>query len=52
MVAPTLPYGARREYPDNITSLDIAKSISSALVKRMAAMVSANDLVPFSIISD
>jgi threonyl-tRNA synthetase len=28
MVALTFPDGARREYPDNISGLDIAKGIS------------------------
>jgi threonyl-tRNA synthetase len=38
MVALTFPDGARREYPDNITGLDIAKGISPSLAKRTAAM--------------
>src|ERR1700741_4445923 len=38
MVALTFPDGARREYPDNITGLDIAKGISSSLAKRTVAM--------------
>src|SRR5262250_467855 len=38
MVALTFPDGARREYPQNTTGLDIAKSISPSLAKRTAAM--------------
>src|ERR1700757_3776458 len=38
MVALTFPDGARREYPDNITGLDVAKGISSSLAKRTVAM--------------
>src|SRR6202161_3530889 len=38
MVALTFPDGARRDYPDNITGLDIAKSISPSLAKRTVAM--------------
>ncbi|HEX5778504.1 MAG TPA: TGS domain-containing protein, partial [Xanthobacteraceae bacterium] len=38
MVALTFPDGARREYPDNITGLEIAKSISPSLAKRTVAM--------------
>src|SRR6202165_740393 len=38
MVALTFPDGARREYPDNSTGLDIAKGISPSLAKRTAAM--------------
>jgi len=38
MVALTFPDGARREYPDNITGLDIAKGISPSLAKRTVAM--------------
>src|SRR3982074_3069068 len=38
MVALTFPDGARREYPDNITGLDIAKGISPSLAKRPVAM--------------
>src|ERR1700747_1174551 len=38
MVALTFPDGARREYPANITGLDIAKSISPSLAKRTVAM--------------
>ena len=38
MVALTFPDGARREYPQNITGLDIAKGISPSLAKRTVAM--------------
>src|SRR6185369_9302051 len=38
MVALTFPDGARREYPANITGLDIAKGISPSLAKRTVAM--------------
>src|SRR6187397_3449608 len=38
MVALTFPDGARREYPTNITGLDIAKGISPSLAKRTVAM--------------
>src|SRR5438874_10685548 len=38
MVALTFPDGARREYPPNITGLDIAKGISPSLAKRTVAM--------------
>jgi threonyl-tRNA synthetase len=38
MVALTFPDGARREYPDNITGLEIAKAISPSLAKRTVAM--------------
>src|ERR1700686_385688 len=38
MGALTFPDGARREYPDNITGLDIAKGISPSLAKRTIAM--------------
>jgi threonyl-tRNA synthetase len=38
MVALTFPDGARREFPDNITGLDIAKGISPSLAKRTVAM--------------
>jgi threonyl-tRNA synthetase len=39
MVALTFPDGARREYPENITGLDIAKAISPSLAKRTVAVV-------------
>ena len=38
MVALTFPDGARRDYPDGITGLDIAKGISPSLAKRTVAM--------------
>src|SRR5205814_8058180 len=38
MVALTFPDGARRDYPDTITGLDIAKGISPSLAKRTVAM--------------
>jgi threonyl-tRNA synthetase len=38
MVALTFPDGARRDYPDHITGLDIAKGISPSLAKRTVAM--------------
>src|SRR3954470_23813204 len=37
-IALTFPDGARREYPTNITGLDIAKGISPSLAKRTVAM--------------
>ena len=38
MVALTFPDGARREFPDGISGLDIAKGISPSLAKRTVAM--------------
>ena len=38
MVTLTFPDGARREYPDNSTGLDVAKTISPSLAKRTVAM--------------
>ena len=38
MVALTFPDGARRDYPDNITGLEVAKAISPSLAKRTVAM--------------
>jgi len=38
MVALTFPDGARREFPDNITGLDIARGISPSLARRTVAM--------------
>jgi len=35
----TFPDGARREYPANITGLDVARSIAPSLAKRAVAMV-------------
>src|SRR3974390_918672 len=39
MVHVTFPDGARREFPQNTTGLDIAKGISPSLAKRSVAMV-------------
>src|SRR5215470_11443114 len=38
MVALTFPDGARRDYPHEITGLDVAKGISPSLAKRTVAM--------------
>src|ERR1700679_2520701 len=38
MVAVTFPDGARRDFPQNTTGLDIAKGISPSLAKRTVAM--------------
>ena len=38
MVALTFPDGARRDYPQDTTGLDIAKGISPSLAKRTVAM--------------
>jgi threonyl-tRNA synthetase len=38
MVALTFPDGARRDYPDGSTGLDVAKAISPSLAKRTVAM--------------
>jgi threonyl-tRNA synthetase len=38
MVALTFPDGARRDYPQGTTGLDVAKGISSSLAKRTVAM--------------
>src|SRR6266516_3880929 len=38
MVALTFPDGARREFPNGITGLDVAKGISPSLAKRTVAM--------------
>src|SRR5712671_4301839 len=38
MVALTFPDGARRDYPNGITGLDLAKGISPSLAKRTVAM--------------
>ena len=38
MVALTFPDGARRDYPDNSSGLDVAKGISPSLAKRTVAM--------------
>src|SRR6266581_673723 len=44
MVALTFPDGARREYPNGSTGLDIAKGISPSLAKRTVAMALDNAL--------
>jgi threonyl-tRNA synthetase len=38
MVALTFPDGARRDYPNGITGIDVAKAISPSLAKRTVAM--------------
>jgi threonyl-tRNA synthetase len=38
MVGLTFPDGARREFPDNISGLDVAKGLSPSLAKRTVAM--------------
>ncbi len=43
MVALTFPDGARRDYPNGITGLDIAKGISPSLAKRTVAMALDGD---------
>src|SRR6476469_6345941 len=48
MVALTFPDGARREYPDGITGLDIAKGISPSLAKRTVAMALDGELADLS----
>jgi threonyl-tRNA synthetase len=48
MVALTFPDGARRDYPDNITGLDIAKGISPSLAKRTVAMALDGKLADLS----
>ncbi|MET0923315.1 MAG: TGS domain-containing protein, partial [Xanthobacteraceae bacterium] len=44
MVALTFPDGARRDYPANITGLDVAKGISPSLAKRTVAMALDGEL--------
>ena len=44
-IALTFPDGARREYPRNITGLEIAKGISPSLAKRTVAMALDGDMV-------
>ena len=44
MVTLTFPDGARREYPDNSTGLDVAKAISPSLAKRTVAMALDGEL--------
>src|SRR2546430_5933642 len=48
MVALTFPDGARRDYPNNITGLDIAKGISPSLAKRTVAMALDGTLADLS----
>ena len=48
MVALTFPDGARREYPQGTTGLDIAKGISPSLAKRTVAMVLDGTLADLS----
>src|SRR5882724_2935334 len=43
-IALTFPDGARREFPKNITGLDIAKGISPSLAKRTVAMELDGDM--------
>src|SRR3954470_4775366 len=43
-IALTFPDGACREYPENITGLDIAKGISPSLAKRTVAMALDGEL--------
>src|SRR5215207_6020982 len=44
MVALTFPDGARRDFPDGITGLDVAKGISPSLAKRTVAMALDGEL--------
>ena len=39
MVALTFPDGARRDYPNGITGIEVAKAISPSLAKRAIATV-------------
>ncbi len=48
MVAVTFPDGARREYPQSTTGLDIAKGISPSLAKRTVAMALDGKVVDLS----
>src|SRR5215216_1552446 len=48
MVALTFPDGARREYPANISGLDVAKGISPSLAKRTVAMALDGQLADLS----
>src|SRR5690349_23541809 len=48
MVALTFPDGARREYPQGTTGLDIAKGISPSLAKRTVAMALDGQLADLS----
>jgi len=48
MVTLTLPDGARREFPQGITGLEVAKAISPSLAKRSVAMVIDGQLADLS----
>src|SRR2546430_4189709 len=48
MVALTFPDGARRDYSDNITGLDVAKGISPSLARRTVAMALDGKLADLS----
>jgi threonyl-tRNA synthetase len=48
MVALTFPDGARRDYPNGITGLDVAKGISPSLAKRTVAMALDSALMDLS----
>src|SRR6202162_3952602 len=48
MVALTFPDGARRDYPQNATGLDIAKGISLSLAKRTVAVALDGKLADLS----
>ncbi len=48
MVALTFPDGARRDYPNGITGIDVAKAISPSLAKRTVAMALDGTLVDLS----
>src|SRR5215510_15551104 len=44
----TFPDGARREFPNGISGLDVAKGISPSLAKRTVAMVLDGEIVDLS----
>jgi threonyl-tRNA synthetase len=48
MVALTFPDGARREFPDGITGVDVAKGISPSLAKRTVAMALDGKVIDLS----
>ncbi|HET7199713.1 MAG TPA: threonine--tRNA ligase [Burkholderiales bacterium] len=48
MVALTFPDGARRDYPNGITGLDVAKGISPSLAKRTVAMALDGEVADLS----
>src|SRR3984885_6335747 len=48
MVALTFPDGARRDYPNGITGIDVAKAISPSLAKRTVAMALDGTLADLS----